>query len=111
LCGRPRLGSIPQIQVTERQTIDPLGAPAHVEAAVEAGCETSFTLQLLSARESAPDRALQLLQAIDTLRGVIAGRREMANAQAGVLTLGFVVGVGPGLWDERKTPPVIQARF
>ena len=78
--------------MTERE---PLSAPDHLEAAIEASCETLVALQVIS--EAAPDDDRlnrQARRAIRSLRRAIHELRTERSERASALAFGFVVG-GP----------------
>jgi hypothetical protein len=92
-------GTISQIQFVDQHPPDSGAALEHIRTALEAGCEALLTMQLLRARAvgaAAPTSGddVQLVQAIESLRRGIAELRLACHEEAGVLTLGFVVGAG-----------------
>lgn len=73
--------------------------PEHIQAAVEASCDALLALQLIRARiGTRADAGVEpeLSQAIVSVRQTIEELRSAYGDDAGVLTLGFVVGARRG---------------
>lgn len=67
----------------------------HIEAALEASCETLVTLTLISTATREDERLRdQSDRAINSLRRVIAELRKASTEPASVLSYGFVLGDG-----------------
>lgn len=105
-----RVGTIPRIHSVDPPSAESRATPEHIQAALEASCEALLTLELMrvgvGTAAGVPD-GLQthLVQATKSLRRAIAELRMARRDDAGVLTLGFVVGAGRGFKRHRRKPP------
>ena len=77
---------------------DPADTSAsHVEAALEASCETLVTLELIETNAGGDERlGAQARLAIEQLRRAIAELREACDEPSNALGYGFVLGQRPG---------------
>ena len=84
---------------------DPLdheAGPDHLDAALEASCDTLVALQSIRALGADEIKGAegQATRAIKSLRRAIAELRKLRRQHADALSLGFVIGTPPGEPDS-----------